>query len=46
MAFDFKKFKKQSPRDYADYMDDEYDYEFSDEFGFEDDFGEFDRYDI
>ena len=46
MGFDFDKFKKQSSRDYYDYMDDDYDYEFSEEFIFEDEYGDIDRYDI
>ena len=46
MFFDFDKLKKQAPRDYGDYLDDEYDYEFSDEFIFEDEYGDIDRYDI
>ncbi len=46
MGFNFDKFKKQTPRDYSDYMDDDYDYEFSEEFIFEDEYGDIDRYDI
>ncbi len=45
-AFDFDKFKKKNPRDYSDYADDEFDYEFSDEFLFEDEYDSIDIYDI
>ena len=34
-TFDFDKFKKHDPRDYSDYMDDEFDYEYAEEFIFE-----------
>ena len=45
-TFDFDKFKKQDPRDYSDYMDDEFDYEYAEEFIFEDEYGDVDRYDM
>ena len=45
-SFDFDKYKKHNPRDYSDLMDDDYDYEFSDEFIFEDEYGEEGRYDV
>lgn len=45
-TFDFDKFKKHDPRDYSDYMDDEFDYEYAEEFIFEDEYGDVDRYDM
>ena len=45
-SFDFDKYKKHNPRDYSDLIDEDYDYEFSDEFIFEDEYGEEQRYDI
>lgn len=45
-SFDFDKYKKHNPRDYSDLIDDDYDYEFSDEFIFEDEYGEEGRYDV
>lgn len=43
-SFDLDGFKKKGPRDYADIFDDEFDYEFSEEYVFEDEFGEEERY--
>ncbi len=43
-SFDFDKFKKGNPTDYEDYTDDDMDFEYSDEFIYEDEFGEADRY--
>ena len=45
-SFDFNKYKKHDPREYSDLMDDEYDYEYSEEFIFEDEFGDEGRYDV
>lgn len=46
-SFDFDKYKKHDPRDYSDLLDDnDYDFEFSDEFIFEDEYGEQGRYDV
>ncbi len=45
-SFDFNKYKKHDPRDYTDLIDDGYDYEYSDEFIFEDEFGDEGRYDV
>ncbi len=44
-SFDFDKYRKHNPRDYSDFIeDDEFDYEFSDEFIYEDEFLDEDRY--
>ena len=43
-SVDYDKYKKGSPRDYDDYTDDDLDFEYSDEFIYEDEFGETDRY--
>jgi hypothetical protein len=45
-SFDFDKFKKYTSRDYSDYMDDDFDYEYAEEFIFEDEYGDEDRYDM
>jgi hypothetical protein len=45
-SFDFNKYKKHDPREYSDLIDDEYDYEYSEEFIFEDEFGDEGRYDV
>ena len=44
-SFDFDKYRKHNPRDYSDFIeDDEFDYEFSDEFIYDDEFLDEDRY--
>lgn len=45
-SFDLSKYRKQDPREYADYLDDEFDYEYGDEFYFEDEDYSDDIYDI
>jgi hypothetical protein len=45
-SFGFGKYKKQNPNDYADFLDDEYDYEYGEEFVFSDDYVDDERYDI
>lgn len=45
-SFDFEKYRRYDPRDYSDMLDDDYDYEFSEEFVYENEYGEEDRYDI
>lgn len=46
--FDFEKMKKYNPQDFTDYPDDEFeddfDYEYAEEFIFEDEYGDEDRY--
>ncbi len=45
-SFDFDRYKKYNPVDYDDMIDDEdYDFEFSEEFIYEDDYGNEGRYD-
>ena len=43
--FDFDKFKKSNSVDYSDFYEDDFDYEFADEFFFEDDLDDIERYD-
>ncbi len=43
-SFEFDKYKKGHVPDYTDYSDDDLDYEYSDEFIYEDEFGETERY--
>ncbi len=43
--FDFDKYRKHNPRDYADLTDDEFDYEYADEFAFPDFDDEDDEFD-
>ncbi len=45
-SFDFGKYKSHDPRDIADYLDDEFDYEYSDELFYDEDYSDEDRYDI
>ncbi len=44
-VFDFDKFKKGNAMDYSDYLEDDFDYEYAEEFIFEDEYGDVDRYD-
>lgn len=44
--FDFDMLRKGNPHDYTDYLEDDFDYEYADEFIFEDEFGDVDRYDM
>ena len=34
-SFDFNRYNKRNPRDYAEFQDDDFDYEFSDDFDFD-----------
>ncbi len=42
--FDFNKYPKRDPRDFADYGDDEFDYEFAEDFDFEEDYTEIEEF--
>ena len=44
-VFDFDKFKKGKPMDYSDFLEDDFDYEFAEEFVFDDEYEDEERYD-
>lgn len=44
--FGFDGFKKKTPRDYSDFLDDDFDYEYSEEFLYDDEFEDIDFYDM
>ncbi len=44
--FNFNKYPKRDPRSFADFGDDEFDYEFAEDFDFEDDFDGEDEFDF
>lgn len=44
--FSFDAFKKRKPSDYSDFLDDDFDYEYSDEFFYDDNYIDDDFYDM
>ena len=44
-VFDFDKFRKGNNKDYSDFLEDDFDYEFAEEFFFDDEYDDIDRYD-